>query len=220
MPLPAVIRCTSPAGMTLRVPRLSRCSTLPSSTYVMISMSRCGWVPNPFPGATWSSLMTRSTENPFSFGSKYSPNENVCRLFSQSIFVSPRSEAFRRVIILFSLDSALLCLGSACCSPPSGLNTMLLSPRLDQAARDLRDVPSLELRDLQFVPARLTTAVGVRQRCRAVRRAAGDLAHVRHANRRIRNPDDDHAEMEQRRMKTGDGGFLAAVLSSAAREDA
>src|SRR5216683_1022892 len=102
MPVPAVIRCTSPAGMTLLVPRLSRCSTAPSRTYVIISISRWGWVPKPLPGATRSSLITRSTENPFSLGSKYSPNENVWRLSSQSSLVTPRSFALRSVIISLS----------------------------------------------------------------------------------------------------------------------
>src|SRR5580698_8737801 len=177
MPVPALIRCTSPAGITLRVPRLSRCSTLPSSTYVMISMSRCGCVPNPLPGATWSSLRTRSTENPFSFGSKYSPNEKLWRLFSQSSLVSPRSEALRTLII------------------------RILLTRLHQATRDVGDVTSLELRDLQFVLRGLTTAVGIRQRRCTVWAPACDLAHVRHSSRRVRHADDDHAEMEQRRMK-------------------
>src|SRR5713101_611695 len=102
MPVPAVIRCTSPAGMTLLVPRLSRCSTAPSRTYVIISISRWGWVPKPLPGATRSSLITRSTENPFSLGSKYSPNENVWRLSSQSSLVTPRYSALRTVIIFVS----------------------------------------------------------------------------------------------------------------------
>ena len=59
-------------------------------------MSRCPWDPNPFPGATRSSLITRNTRNPIWVGSWKSPNENVCRLSSQPIWVWPRRDGGSR----------------------------------------------------------------------------------------------------------------------------
>ena len=43
------------------VPVESWCTSEPRSTQVTISMSRCGWVSNPVPGATMSSLFTSSS---------------------------------------------------------------------------------------------------------------------------------------------------------------
>ena len=47
---------------------LSLCSSAPSSTYEMISISRWLCVPNPIPGATRSSLITRNAPKPHLLG--------------------------------------------------------------------------------------------------------------------------------------------------------
>src|SRR6266403_1904502 len=62
-------------------------------------MSRCGCVPNPCPGCTVSSLITRSERNPIWSGSEWSPNEKVCQESSQPALVWKRSPALRNLII-------------------------------------------------------------------------------------------------------------------------
>ncbi|KVL79256.1 hypothetical protein WJ47_27430 [Burkholderia ubonensis] len=63
IPVPALIRCTSPGRMIDPLPMLSRCASAPSSTQVTISMSRCGCMPKPRVGAIRSSFSTRSAPN-------------------------------------------------------------------------------------------------------------------------------------------------------------
>src|SRR6478672_8187516 len=58
---------------------------------------RCGG--KPAPGATRSSLITRSGPKPIHAGSWKCPNENVCRLSSQPACTWPRSAAGRSMII-------------------------------------------------------------------------------------------------------------------------
>jgi hypothetical protein len=68
-PLPALMRCTSPARRTPELPAESACSSAPDTTHVTISMSRCECSSKPAPGATTSSLQTTSGPNPVFAGS-------------------------------------------------------------------------------------------------------------------------------------------------------
>jgi hypothetical protein len=73
----------------------SWCTREPRSTQVTISMSRCGWVSNPAPGVTVSSLFTRSNPWWVLSASYWWPKEKECLESSQLIFVAKRSCARR-----------------------------------------------------------------------------------------------------------------------------
>ena len=68
-PVPALIRCTSPARSTSAWPIESRWLSWPSTITVTISMSRWGCMPKPRPAAMVSSLITRSGPKPIQAGS-------------------------------------------------------------------------------------------------------------------------------------------------------
>src|SRR5438552_1828666 len=109
------------------LPMLSLCARAPWRTYVMISMSRCGCMGNPPPGATISSLMTRSERKPVQFGSRYWSNENLCRARAMQSEAS-RADGFLKAGIeamrLQSRSAILLALVLAGCggraTPPAG----------------------------------------------------------------------------------------------------
>src|SRR5262249_14458498 len=109
------------------------------------------------------------------------------------------------------------------CRPSVDVNwsrVVLSSSALRELSGGLGDVLALEARDGQLVGARLPAPIATGHRCRSVGRAARDLLHVHQLLARIRNTDNDHAQVEERGVKAGDRRFLAAVLCSGAGEDA
>src|ERR1017187_9161947 len=71
---------------------------------------------------------------------------------------------------------------------------------------------ALEARNLQFIFTGLALTVAARQCSGSVRSAARDAVHVGQPGFGIGHTDDNHAVVQQRGMKTRNGGFLAAVL--------
>src|SRR6184192_197830 len=90
-----------------------------------------------------------------------------------------------------------------------------------EAARDAGDVLALIPAHLELKRrrhAQLAPCAG--HAARPVGGAAGDLAHGRDVLEGVRQADNDHAVVQKRVVKGGEGGLLPAVLTRGAAEDA
>src|SRR3954454_16822620 len=87
-----------------------------------------------------------------------------------------------------------------------------------QLRRDPGDVLALEAHAVQLDPGRLAAAVAAGDRGRAVGRVAHDLGHAHLALERVRQADDDEAEVEEDRVEGQDRRLLPAVLGGRGRE--
>ena len=75
-------------------------------------------------------------------------------------------------------------------------------------------------RNLQLIRARLARAIRAGKRGRSIRRPAADIRHIGQARLSVRDTNNNHAVMQQRRMKAGERCLLPTVLRSSRRENA
>src|SRR3569832_2056916 len=89
-----------------------------------------------------------------------------------------------------------------------------------QLRSDAREVLPLEAREPELILARPARTVAAADGAGTARAAARDLVEAHLFLRRIRQADDDHAEVQQGRVERCDGRLLPAVLRGGAGEDA
>src|SRR3569832_2438830 len=89
-----------------------------------------------------------------------------------------------------------------------------------QLRRDAREVLPLEAREPELILARHARTVAAADGAGTVRAAARNLVEAHLLLRRIRQADDDHAEVQQGRVEGRDRGLLSAVLRGGAGEAA